>query len=131
MTFKIKTINELSDSTVADLLCSALEGGSNYWYEIMEVELGDNDCDPWKEQVPNLDTQDVYKAPFCTKGYLKIADSEDGQTKVLNRESMKKGLELMAKNYSHHFNDILTENADANTGDIFLQLCLFNDVIYC
>lgn len=63
---------------IRSLLCSAFEGGSNYWYEITRWELAER----------------------------------------------------------YHFDDfssfaeILDDNADANTGDVFLQCCLFGDVIY-
>jgi hypothetical protein len=36
----------------------------------------------------------------------------------------------MADKYPRHIADILSENDDATTGDVFLQLCLFGDVVY-
>ena len=48
----------------------------------------------------------------------------------INKESISKGLKLMAQEYPQHFLDAVTENDDAITVDVFFQCIVFNDVIY-
>ncbi len=120
---------------VMDLVVSALEGGSNYWYYIVES------CDPIDEsKVPEWEWHSAERAVWGG-GYLKICDKEDFEngtefkegfkTWLLNEEAMKRGLELMAtKDYINHFSDFVQENDDANTADVFLQLSLFGEVVY-
>lgn len=105
---------DVDDQLIEDLLVCAFEGGSNYWVESIEVDPG-TQCD-------------FYKRAFET--YLKVIPIDENQKYILNKLSLKKGLELMAKQYPKHFMDLVSENFDADTGDIFLQLCLFGDVIY-
>jgi hypothetical protein len=40
-------------------------------------------------------------------------------------------MQLMAANQAKHFADVLEQNDDAITADVWLQLALFGDVIYC
>lgn len=122
---------------VMDLVVSALEGGSNYWYYIIESR---NPID--ESKIPEGEYHPMERCVWGG-GYLKICDKEeyfneepDEQAKhlktwLLNEDALKKGLELMVtKEYIGHFADFVQEKGDANTADIFLQLCLFGEVVY-
>jgi len=61
---------------------------------------------------------------------ISIMDEYSDDVFDLTYASMCKAMELMAKEYPHHMNDLLSENDDAITADVFLQLALFGDVIY-
>lgn len=64
---------------------------------------------------------------------LQDASGEDGFPEgknTLDRDSLKEGLSLMAEKYPKHFSYFMDENEDANTGDIFLQLCVFGEVVF-
>ena len=50
--------------------------------------------------------------------------------KRLDLNAIKKGLQIMAEKYPRHMGDFLNENDDADTGDVFLQCCLFGEAIY-
>ena len=43
---------------------------------------------------------------------------------------MKKGLDLMAGEHQRHWQDFINENDDADTADVFMQLCLFGEIVY-
>ena len=108
---------------VKDLMCSAFEGGSNYWYFIQE-EHGEEAEYTWEK-------------PF-EGGYLMISDiqADDPQLKDkpvrLDLQAIEKGLKLLAasEDYRHHWCDFIRENDDATTADVFLQFCVFGDVVY-
>lgn len=123
--------HEITWHKIRYLLCSALEGGSNYWYYItkfVEPEVGD---EPWPGETTRFRHLDY---PVRKGGALEIGvlDQQDdpGEMKPVNRETLVEGLKIMAKKYLRHFADFVEGGGDANTGDVFLQCVCFGDVIY-
>ena len=108
----IQVKHTIDRQRLEDLLVTAFEGGSNYWIK-------------WARSV---DGGDLYQAAFAHGIRVKADDEE--HTRLLNLTAMEKGLQVMADKFPHHLGDILAEEDDATTGDVFLQLCLFGDVIY-
>ena len=45
-------------------------------------------------------------------------------------DDVRKGLELMRDEYPRHWADLVEENDDLITGDVFLQLAVFGELIY-
>jgi hypothetical protein len=127
-TESFKVVTELPIAKVADLLCCAFEGGSNYWYEI--VDYGRPVCFEFRTSPERIYNHIDY--PLNEGGWLLIADLENPawQPKVLGLAEIKRGLQVMADKFSLHYADALNEDGDAVTGDVFLQCCIFGDVIY-
>ena len=48
----------------------------------------------------------------------------------MQAKKIKRGLTVMAKKERKHFVDFLNEDYDETTADVFLQCCLFGEVIY-
>ena len=125
---------ELTRREIKGLLCSAFEGGSNYWYQIESVEWppgrpeesyaeGGSDDDHywhWSQLVP-LDG-----------GALVIVAGEDGDETPyrLDAAAIARGSAALAAQFPHHWADARTGNGDADTGDAFLQLCLFGELVF-
>lgn len=135
----IRTTIDVDIQRIADLLCSALEGGSNYWYMIEEFNPPkDTDLimiEPFShdEQHKNKELFRHLRYPLSNGGSLIISDataSEEPASRTLDLTTIANGLQTMADKYPKHFADFLTENDDAITGDVFLQCCLFDEVIY-
>lgn len=125
---KFNVQKEVSRKDVLNLIVTALEGGSNYWYEITEV-IEPIEIEPTGDEF--MDTHRIYKAPINKGGALKIADNEDETYNgLLNIESIQKGLQLMAEQYPNHFNDFVKEEYDAETADVFLQLAVFGEIVF-
>lgn len=117
----------ISDRQMADLLCSAFEGGSNYWIHTLHVVKGIDDGRPWGEEY----TPSYIRAPFSTDGCVQIQQEDGAAMVVLDRAALQNGAQLMAEKYPRHFADALSEsNADATTGDVFLQLCVLGEIVY-
>jgi hypothetical protein len=117
---------------ISDMLCSAFEGGSNYWYcidKFIKPPVIEWQSDP-KQVYQHLDY------PLNAGGALIISDKESDEpvkskkTYRLDLDSITKGIQVMAEKCPRHFADFLGENDDATTGDVFLQCCLFGEVIY-
>lgn len=49
---------------------------------------------------------------------------------VVTAEGIKKGLQVMASKYPRHFADLVSENGDADTGDVLFQCCAFGEIVY-
>lgn len=118
--FRVKTELEISDQRVKDLLCCAFEGGSNYWYQIVEFVNPEN----LKVEFRHLDL------PLISGCALIVSDAEESVRSQLDRSAIQFGLNLMSTRYPQHFASFLEENEDAETGDVFLQCCLFGELVY-
>lgn len=123
---------EVPDDRIKGLLCSALEGGSNYWYMVEDYVLA--------EGLSFFDLQKGGKywhpyeiIPLVEGCSLIIVDkNEDEDFRIeLNRERIEQGLKVMAKDFPRAWADFISENDDANTGDIFLQCCCFGKLVFC
>lgn len=122
--------SKISLQTISYLLVSAFEGGSNYWYSDLKFN---------KDKAPNVEKlkkdgiefyEDCRHSYWALGGEMEVQEDETGDYHVLNLETIKKGLEVMADKYDWHFADILEETDDATTGDVFLQCCLFGELVY-
>lgn len=58
----------------------------------------------------------------------KYGDSDNHY--ILDLTAIKRGLEVMAKDYPKHFMDLISEADDVITGDVFLQCALLGEVEY-
>jgi len=119
---------------VSNLLCSAFEGGSNYWARIeKKTEPTEYLYRSSEDQVyPHIDY------PLNPGGSLTISANGDDEHEeidgrrewVLDVEAIKRGLAFMANNEPSAFGDFLGEDDDQITADVFLQCCLFGKVVY-
>jgi len=95
---------------VASLLVSAFEGGaSRHWCRIVDYRIP-----PVVEPVLDAGRQDPHV-------YTPL---------VLDHMAITRGLHLMAKEYPQHWGNFIAGNDDAETGDVFLQLCLLGKLVY-
>lgn len=126
MEFKIDIT--VSPAVISDTIVAAVEGGSGYWLNGFQLT--------WSEKIPTAACW--YADHDLCAGDFKIAcefddpESNDGAqgTKVITPEDVKGGLEFMLRNHIRHFADMMNENGDAITADVFIQCVLFKDVIY-
>lgn len=137
---------EVTDDQIRSLLCNAFEGGSNYWYSEAEPVLpsdgsvqmadvseggalqprnpdGTQNYFHWAQLLPTL--------PGCA---VRLRAHGAGKTPddvyTLDREALNRGVQIMATKYVSSFADWMTEHDDATTGDVFLQCCLFGELVF-
>jgi hypothetical protein len=127
---KIRTVVEVPEEEIASLIISAFEGGSNYWYEIKDF------VEP-SVVTYRTDAEQIYKHvdyPMSPEGALVITSLEEPERKParLNLRTIQSGLVLLSqsKEYAHHWRDIVKGDCDQITGDVFLQFCLYGEVLY-
>ncbi|TYO65440.1 hypothetical protein FXV83_16020 [Bradyrhizobium hipponense] len=112
---------QLTAQHVADQIIAAFEGGSNYWIEEVTPKKGRELAKerPWYA-CPN-----VWSGDFL----IEIKVQED-KAYELTPASIKTGLDYLSKQAASRIAEIVEENGDAETGDVFLQACLFGDIVY-
>ncbi len=143
----MKVTVEMSDDKIKGLLCSAFEGGSNYWYLIEEEVLAPGFTSADFRDGGKMQTSEDYwhpcqlipLAPGC---FLIIRAPEESLgarldttldamlPAVLDRKAIERGLQVMARDCPQHFADTMNESGDATTGDVFLQCCLYGEIIF-
>lgn len=144
---------------MSDALTSALEGGSNEWYLIVgkkKPKQMDFRGTPWSESeyigdyplneggalvLVRMDEVEELEENLGRRGakwragdthlkHREIIDSPDIKKHVLDLPALQRGCNLMREKYPEHYKDIKSGNGDAITGDVFLQLSLFGDVVF-
>jgi len=99
----------ITNERLFHILSCALEGGSNYWIDTINCN------------------QDIYT--IDNDYVLTIYSNVEGDKRVSNvtRNIM---LNAISKMPAHHRQDFLEENEDAITGDVFLQIACFDEILY-
>ncbi|WP_037500610.1 hypothetical protein [Sphingomonas jaspsi] len=123
-----QTTISVDPQRVQDMIVGAFEGGSNYWLGRGRVEL----LRPAYAELPDDGVVwygNSKRNVFAEDFKVTIAVPDDALY-TLEPASVTNGLRVMAEKYARHFADMTSENDDADTHDVFLQCCLFGDVIY-
>ena len=129
-TFKITTTLDIPSERVADLLCCAFEGGSDYWAEIKEKRKPDEFVFRYMADVLGDKPTSYTDYPLNRGGFLMVGDIEgDMPDALLDLGTIRLGLQTMADKYPNHWHDFLNDE-DATTSDVFLQCCLYGEVIF-
>lgn len=116
---------KVNNQRLEDLLCCALEGGSNYWYTITHYNYPPGETSETSSlEYPHLEL------PFKGGSVIIEDQFDDFPEKELDMDAIEQGIQLLERLYPGLFADFIKENEDATTGDIFLQLCLYGEVIY-
>lgn len=120
---------------IACLLVSAFEGGINYWCERQPFKF--TKPTEWRpvldEDQEKPERWPMYDYPLLEGGAIEFkADPGDGKKKKyrLDLDTIQKGLQKMAEIAPRHFGDFINDNADAVTGDVFVQICIFGEIVY-
>lgn len=132
---------QITDEDIDDIMCSALEGGINYW------------C--YKVKVVDKYLGEYASEQISRGGMLLLFDSEDvdeeghHKTYILNKEKLIEGIRLgITKNLitaiepttvteksgfivkTENVYRLETGNMDANDADLIVQFALFGEVMY-
>lgn len=129
-TFSITT--EIDPNQVLDLICAAFDYGISYWAEIDEYKIPDDADRSWLKDPTFWEPGKVrqsYLAPLLG-GYVRLSVYKEEDNVTLNAAALRNGLELLCKKHPEHWASFMTGNADADTSDVFIQLCVFGEVIY-
>lgn len=132
---KMKFSDIISDKTREDLLVTALEGASSYWYF-----LHDKACliaSKHRIKTPDFErgnalSERVWRA-IAAGETIEVHDIEDQDGDPIgkiNRESINQGEMLMLKNNPGHFANIIKDYYDGETADVWFQFCALGEIMY-
>lgn len=123
-----KLINEIGSEDLLNLFIDAFEGGSNYWYQIVEHS---------REYQLVIDDSTVYDSLKDTldgnlQSWVKInaPDYPEFEPALITCKSIENGLRSMMQDNPRHFIELIRNNGDAETSDVFLQHVVFGKVIF-
>lgn len=125
-----------------NLLCAAFEGGSNYWGYCIESATYpkgfkmEDFREGGKAQPKNPDGSENYhhwSTLIPTMGGSLKITCDDMDDAELNAASIQHGWAVMKEKYPRHWANAMDDdgsNGDAETGDAFLQCCLFGEIVF-
>lgn len=113
---------KVTNQMVTDQIVTAIEGGCNYWLLNFIAKTGKERATerPW------------YSDPKVWEGDFLIECDVDDEDKVftLSPDKIKSGLQWLAEHHLWRIEQIVKENGDAETADVFMQACLFGEIVY-
>jgi len=117
----MKYHSELPDKIISSLLCSAFYGGSSYWCGMESYttnEHGELDCDGLLDPDKKL------------RWTITVPEEQPDRVYALDIVEIARGVQTMADKYPVHMAHAMTQRHDSDTGDVFLQCCLFGKILY-
>lgn len=148
----IETKIEITNDAIESMLVTALEGGSNYWYnfnrkdlneawlwlkkEIEEKRLTRNESvhymwmdamfQGYPKPIPVYDIEEI-EDMFVASDYENLE-----AIGYLSMETIKKGLEKASDEYPNEFQQYFPQymNGDAEDADVLFQLICLGEIVY-
>lgn len=134
--------DEKTEEIVRDLLSGAFEGGSNYWYRIESQKYPPGtkkeDFRKGGRMQPRRgdDSENYYHPleliPTFPGGQVVIRDvgEGEGEAHVLDLPALKKGWMILKQKYPAAYKRAVDGSWDGADADVFLQVSLFDKVIF-
>lgn len=112
-----------------DMLVGALEGGSNYWYQINQTSS--DIIQSYDYDINNAFATNMIAAVNAGESLaIHDYDNPDELLGMFNLESIRKGESLMKEQEPRHWANILDEKDDAETSDVWFQYCVLGDIVF-
>ena len=128
MTIKIE--KQITQQHFESIIVGALEGGSNYWYDLKPDEFESQLSESTKDEPLSMRIAEaLYTNPEFK---MNVYDYEDEGELLgtVTQESMLSGLVIAALDYDWHFNNLMSEHDDAETADVMFQLAAMKDIVF-
>ena len=126
---KIQIEYTITEDMVENVIVSALEGGSNYWY-FVDVEDFEQDLPPKNgKALTERISEAVFKNPSFKMPVYDVEDEED-VLGYLSQKNLRRGMELCAKDYPEVFKRLTDDEIDAEDADIIFQLTVMGEITF-
>ena|SRR3990167_2964648 len=132
---EIAVIERVPLSRIADMLCSAFDPvphAVRYWATIERYE------EPAALAIRS-DANAIYRYmdyPVNEGGaiILKLSEPDNAEEEKkemrLDLEAIQRGAQIMLREYPKHWAAFRSENDDIETADVFIQCCVFGEIVY-
>lgn len=119
-TLKIQVTVEITEEQIKDVLVTALEGGSNYWYELdIKAPKGT----PYEDYI----TQQVISGESIPVYDIEDEDEDRVPLGFINLENMERGFYLYSKDRDLVY---LLDGGDAEDADMWFQFTVMGEIVY-
>jgi hypothetical protein len=126
---KINLKQEITVDHFETIIVGALEGGSNYWYELNVDEfktqlLGENN-----EPLSSRIAKTLYDN---SKFQMNVYDIEnEGELLgTVTQESMLRAIEITHEEYPDTYYELIEGQDDANTADVLFQIAAMGEITF-
>lgn len=132
---KVTVEFDIPAQTIADTMCTAIESGDPVttakrggWCSGIYYKTKDTEPPPgnWYYDNPTFYEADDFQIQIVE--YHEDDDTETPHT--IDAKKLRDGIAKMATIFPKHFNDMVAENGDAATADLFLQAIVFGEEKY-
>lgn len=132
-TLTVTATIEVPFERITNCITGCIEGGSTYWMNtFVPLPASADIVADIRAKGDGIwyDTEE-----FWTRGggaHLEFDPTTDKDTgkRDIGIQHLKDGLSVMARIAPRHFADLINENDDATTHDVFIQCVLFAEIIY-
>lgn len=123
---------KIDPNRVLGLVANAFDNSISYWATLEHYEFPIGNLTWLEDQAHWRSVSKRYLAPFVENGFVElgIRDAPEPESRRLDLAALKKGLQVMAEKHPKHWSNFLTHNDDAITADVFIQCCLFGEIVY-
>ena len=117
---------------ITNALIGAIEGGSGYWMDSFAPLPASEDI---RAELRAADKIWYAETEFWERGggarltFDKPTEADPG-FRVIGKAELVTGLNAMAAKAPQHFADLVNENDDAITHDVFIQCVLFGEIVF-
>jgi hypothetical protein len=126
----ITKIVRVTGDQIADQIVTAVEGGCNYWLASFKLVTPRLSLTAGREGLWYAKSAIWEDGPFLIRA-VGLENDDGDEEWLLTPENLKRGLKVMATSHPKHFDDaFVSEGCDAETADVFLQCCLFEEIVY-
>jgi hypothetical protein len=114
----------IADQDIIDVLVTALEGGSNYWYNLPDVTMARKH---YKNVTSLAVSEKVIKAVLEHNEIIPVYDVEDEDNHLgdISQANIKRGLQLFMDD-----DRAWTPDMDAEQADVFFQYVVMGELVY-
>lgn len=120
---------------VANLLTNAWDSGAVAYWGIRGATTVPGNYTPPKSHPEMWEAK--YVAPmlggsvvFFDSETCDMDDDDQPHDWTLDGKAIQRGLDCFHEQAPRHYVDAIRENDDAETADVFVQLCLFGEIVY-
>lgn len=133
---------QITKDQIIDVFVTAIEGGSNYWYYILDVpkeitymvkEEGIAFSEACGKHVLNGGDLTIYDVEEV--GDMEDVDNDYAQDKpkplgTINMDSLLDAINIMKRDYPERYESIIMDEYDAEDADVFFQIATMGEIVY-
>jgi hypothetical protein len=119
---------EISYNLFENILVTALEGGSNYWYTLDLTDLGEERNKYLNEPL----SVRISKMIWYDRINLRVMDAEEEDVLLgeVNIATIKTAFEKICSQYPETYLNLIQENFDADDADVFFQIATMGEITF-